>query len=322
MWLLLNSCNQWLRTHLAWSNSWQSWKERLGTLTLLLGALALLRWGGRLSVWQQCALWALLLATAAFMLRRGWLKLFGPVLFYDLIRVGRRSRYFLFRVGYVGILLVLLIWVYLVSPYSELASYNDAPVLQRMARFAENLFSVFMIVQLVLTLILTPAYIAGAIAEEKDRKTLEYLLATDLRNREIVLSKLVARLANLMLIVLAGLPVLSFVQFFGGVDPGLLLASFAATGLIMVSLAGISMFCSVHSRKPRDAIVITYLIVLGYHGIASLTLFLLNTTVAQIFLGIVMGVLTAAQAYLLPATPFNLEMLSVMLSGLLESGAE
>src|SRR5262249_35639000 len=206
-------------------------------------------------------------------------------------------------------------WVYLFGQ-------DDSTSLQAMATFAENLFFMFMTVQLVLTLILTPAYIAGAIAEEKDRKTLEYLLATDLRNREIVLSKLVARLANLMLIVLAGLPVLSFVQFFGGVDPGLLLASFAATGLIMVSLAGISMFCSVHSRKPRDAIVITYLIVLGYHGIASLTLFLLNTTVAQIFLGIVMGVLTAAPDYLLAATPFTLETLSVMLSGLLESGAE
>ena len=32
---------------------------------------------------------------------------------------------------------------------------------------------------------LTPAYVAGAISEEKDRKTLEFLLATDLRNREI-----------------------------------------------------------------------------------------------------------------------------------------
>ena len=35
------------------------------------------------------------------------------------------------------------------------------------------------------------------IAEEKDRGTLEFLLATDLRNSEIVLSKFVARLGNL-----------------------------------------------------------------------------------------------------------------------------
>jgi ABC-type transport system involved in multi-copper enzyme maturation permease subunit len=315
MWLLLNACNQWLRTHLAWSNSWQSWKERLGTLGVLVGAFALVFWGSRLSVWQQTALWAVLLAVLALMLRRGWLKLFGPVLFYDMVRVGRRSRYFLFRIAYVTLLLLLLWWVYLFGQ-------DDSTSLQAMATFAENLFFMFMIVQLVLTLILTPAYLAGAIAEEKDRKTLEYLLATDLRNREIVLSKLVARLANLLLIVLAGLPVLSFVQFFGGVDPGLLLAGFAATALIMVSLAGVSMLCSVHARKPRDAIVVSYLAVLGYHGIASLTLFLLNTTIAQIALGMFMGVVSAVAAYLLPATPFNLEVLSLLLQSILESDAE
>src|SRR5262249_33397574 len=156
MWLLVNSCNQWLRTHLAWSNSWQSWKERFGTLALLVGAVALLRWGSRLSVWQQSALWALLLAATALMLRRGWLKLFGPVLFYDLIRVGRRSRYFLFRVGYVGILLALLTWVYLNFELSYSYRYGEGEgmTLQMMARFAEDLFFMFMIVQLVLTLIL------------------------------------------------------------------------------------------------------------------------------------------------------------------------
>jgi ABC-type transport system involved in multi-copper enzyme maturation permease subunit len=315
MWLLLNACNQWLRTHLAWSNSWQSWKERLGTLGVLLGAFALVLWGSRLPVWQQTALWATLLSLLALMLRRGWLKLFGPVLFYDLVRVGRRSRYYLFRVAYVSLLLLLLTWVYLVT-------LDEGDSIQAMASFAEKLFFTFMIVQLVLTLILTPAYLAGAIAEEKDRKTLEYLLATDLRNREIVLSKLVARLANLLLIVLAGLPVLSFVQFFGGVDPGLLLAGFAATGLIMLSLAGVSIACSVHARKPRDAIVVTYLVVLGYHGIASLALFLLINPIGEIALGMFTGVVSAIAAYLLPATPFNLEVLSLLLKSILDSDME
>ena len=67
------------------------------------------------------------------------------------------------------------------------------------AVLAETFFGTFMIVQLILIVLLTPAYVAGAIAEEKDRKTMEFLLATDLRNREIVLSKLLSRLANLSL---------------------------------------------------------------------------------------------------------------------------
>src|SRR5262249_41762416 len=211
-------------------------------------------------------------------------------------------------------LLVLLLYTYLMWTWKYSWTYDADPTgnvpLKLMAEFAEWLFFTFMVVQLVLTVVLTPAYVAGAIAEEKDRKTLEYLLATHLRTREIVLSKLLSRLANLMLIVLAGLPVLSFVQFFGGVDPDLLLAGFAATGLLMVSLAGISIFCSVHARKPRDAIVLTYLIVVAYHSLSFLTLLFLIKEFAQAALGLGLGILAGLDAYVLPNNAFNLELLS------------
>ena len=105
--------------------------------------------------------------------------------------------------------------------------------------------------------LLTPAYVAGAIAADKEKRTLEFLFATDLRNREIVLSKLGARLANLVLFLLAGLPILSFVQFLGGVDPNLVLAGFAATGMTMLGLAAVSILFSVICRRPRDAIAMT-----------------------------------------------------------------
>src|SRR5437660_1620479 len=82
--------------------------------------------------------------------------------------------------------------------------------------------------------LLTPAYVGGAIAEEKDRKTLEFMLATDLLNREIVLSKLGSRLANLALVVITGLPILSILQFLGGVDPNMILAGFAITAMTVV----------------------------------------------------------------------------------------
>src|SRR6185437_3660347 len=121
-----------------------------------------------------------------------------------------------------------------------------------LARLAEQFFFAFMTVQFLAIFVLTPGYTAGAIAEEKDRKTLEFLLATDLRSREIVLSKLMARLVNLVLLVLAGLPVLSLTQLWGGVEPALVLAGFAATLLTLFSLAGLSVLLSVYARRPRD----------------------------------------------------------------------
>lgn len=309
MWLLINAANQWIRTHLSWSNSADAWKERFAIFALVAGTLTLYRTGGRFSPSLLIVLWLTLLAGAMFLLRGGWLKLFGPVLFYDMVRTGRRTRYFVFRALYVTAMLAILSWVYwmwwLDSRHSE-----GGMAIQQMAQFAESLFFTCMIVQLILTVLMTPAYVAGAVAEEKDRKTLEYLLATDLRNREIVLSKLVSRLANLLLIVLAGLPVLSFVQFFGGVDPDLLLAAFAATGLIMVSMAGVSILCSVHARKPRDAIVLAYLLVVVYHALSFLSLIFLIKEVAEVMVSFLVGGVLGIGPYLLPASAFSAELFS------------
>jgi ABC-type transport system involved in multi-copper enzyme maturation permease subunit len=140
----------------------------------------------------------------------------------------------------------------------------------RITVFASQFFNLFMCLQFFLVLVLTPAYAASNIAEEKERKTLEFLLATDLRNREIVLSKMVSRLANLSLIILTGVPILSFMQFLGGVDPELVTAGFAATAVTMLSLVAVSTLTSVHARKPRDAILLTYLSVAAYMGIGYL----------------------------------------------------
>lgn len=255
------SVGQWVRQRIGWSNSRQAWEERAGFLLLLIGAAAIWWLGGRLSLLQHAVLWSLLLLTAAILLRRGWLKLFGPVLFYDMIRSARRGKYFLLRVVYAGLLLFFLF-----SAFAD--TWRRAVTHDHAARLAEQFFEVLMIVQLIAVTVLTPAYVAGAIAEEKERRTMEFILATDLRNREIVLSKLVARLANLSLFLLTGLPILSLVQFLGGVDPNLVLCGFLATLMTMFGLGGISILNSVMFKRPRDAIAMTYLMVVAYIGLS------------------------------------------------------
>jgi len=259
--VLVETCAGWLRRNLAWSNSRQSWQERIG-FVVLLGMAGGLWWlHARLSLVQQVLLWAVLVLALAILLRRGWVKLFGPVLFYDMVRTARRSRYFAIRLGY-ALLLMFMLW----SVYLERGARvgGAAPRPRQLAELTESFFFTFMGVQFMMVALLTPAYAAGAIADEKERKTLPFLLATDLRNREIVFGKLVARLANLALIVLTGLPILALLQFVGGIDPDLLLSGFAVTGLTMISLAALSILSSVYARKPRDAIVLTYLAGAGY----------------------------------------------------------
>jgi ABC-type transport system involved in multi-copper enzyme maturation permease subunit len=210
--------------------------------------------GPRVLLWGQ---WLLLAAALAVSVG---LTLFGPVFFFDLVRLTRRGRYFLIRVVY-ALALLFVLWVI----WSNEAAYRGGELsASQMAAFASHFFFLFVAVQFGMVALLTPAYAAGAIAEEKDRRTLEFVLATDLRDREIVLGKLGSRLLNLLFVVLAGLPVLALMQFLGGVDPGLLAAAFAGTALTMLSLAAVSIFFSTLVRRSRDAIVLAYLAVPAY----------------------------------------------------------
>jgi ABC-type transport system involved in multi-copper enzyme maturation permease subunit len=131
-------------------------------------------------------------------------------------------------------------------------------------RITQVYFLVFVIVQSIFLAALAPAYVAGSIAEEKERKTLEFLLATDLENREIVFGKLLSRLANLLLIFMVGIPILGILQFLGGVDPVFIVTWAGGAAVAVISLACLCMFCSVISRRPRDAIGLSYFVFLGY----------------------------------------------------------
>jgi ABC-type transport system involved in multi-copper enzyme maturation permease subunit len=215
--------------------------------------------------------WAVLALGLAYLLRRGWVRLFGPVLFYDLVRNARRARTYVTRSAYLALLLLFL-WAVVGSqvgrPHYRPGGMSTREQAEQIARetaaLAESFFYTFLSVQFALAVFLTPAYVAPAITEEKERKTLEFLLATDLDGREIVLDKLLARLGYLTLLLLTGVPVLSAVQFLGGVEPDLVFAGFAATALTVAGLAGVSILSSVYARRSRDAIVLTYVAVALY----------------------------------------------------------
>jgi ABC-type transport system involved in multi-copper enzyme maturation permease subunit len=263
-----------LRRRLAWSNSRQAWTERIAGGALLAAIVALLWFGGSLVASRRVVLWGLLLVAAAGLMRRGWVHLFGPVLFYELLRIGRRSRYVVVRCLYAFALLVFLLCVY--GVWRETARIVHGAMAPRdLAQFAASFFYVFAGMQLGIVILLTPAYTAGVLAEEKERGTLEALLATDLRNREIVLGLFLARLLNLTLLLLTGLPILSFLQFLGGVDPNLVVSAFVTAGCTMISLASVSFVCSLYARRSRDAIVRSYLLTVGYLVLSGLSWLLL-----------------------------------------------
>ena len=129
-----------------------------------------------------------------------------------------------------------------------------------MADFGQQIFIAFAIVQAVVVLLLTPALVGGAIADERQRKTLHYLLTSELSSAEIILGKLAARLLQVGVLVALGLPVVSLIGLFGGVDFQVLLLTYAATLTTIYFLATASILVSVVSRRPREAISLLYVL--------------------------------------------------------------
>jgi len=107
---------------------------------------------------------------------------------------------------------------------------------------------------------MTPSLVAGVIANEKQRKTLHYLLASSLTSMEIVLGKLMARMLHVAVFLAIGLPVISLLSLFGGVDPLLILLAVAGTFTSAFFLAAMSVYCSTISKRVREAIIIAYTI--------------------------------------------------------------
>jgi ABC-type transport system involved in multi-copper enzyme maturation permease subunit len=267
-----------------WSNSAQAWHERAGWLLLLTGAAACYALGNRIGLPMLVLFVALWLAAIVFLWRQDWIRLLGPLFVFDLFQATRRSRYFLLRMYVYFVLLLLVCAVVSWSSRMPLAYRAD-----RGARIAENLFYLFLLAHVVFTALLTPGYVASALTEEKERNTLEALMATDLSSREIVLSKLGVRLANLLLMLFTGLPIVTAFLVVGGVDASLAVVGYLAILFFTATLAALAINNSVRARRTRDAIVTTYIEMGAFLALTSMAFYLirrgLGTTSFTIRLG-------------------------------------
>lgn len=184
----------------------------------------------------------------------------GPVFNAELLTTARRARYYVFRFIY-GAILLYFIWQN-EPEYGAWGGQKSASELsiQEMARLGWTLFITILIVQSVAVLLLTPTLVAGVIAEERQRKTLHYLLASRLTSGEIILGKLAARMLHLGVFVAIGLPITSMLSLFGGVDPMVVLLTFAVTMTTAFFLSALSILVSTHARRPREAISLVYML--------------------------------------------------------------
>lgn len=158
----------------------------------------------------------------------------GPIFAREWLTVPRRSRHYVVRSAYLG-----LLWVLGLTAWQATVGWNRSASLGDTARFGALLFQFLTYVQLTLVLFFTALSAASAVAQEKDRRTFILLLLTAMRNHEIVLGKLLGSLLQIVLLLAGTVPVLALVMLLGGVAPeqiGKAILIMAATGLAAGSL--------------------------------------------------------------------------------------
>jgi len=139
--------------------------------------------------------------------------LVGPVFTREATIAPRRLWFYGARTLFVAALLALVLtsWQLLVGS-QRIENLGD------LAWFGAAVFQILAPLQLAVAMPLSALLVAAAVAHEKDRRTLDLLLMTNLTNAELVLGKLLASMLTVLVVVVAAFPLLMIVALLGGVD--------------------------------------------------------------------------------------------------------
>lgn len=183
----------------------------------------------------------------------------GPIFNREALTVPRHVRHYRARVFYLGTLWVLALTAWQAAfGWGQLISQAD------LAYFGSQLFQILSYSQLALVLFFAALIAAGAVAQEKDRRTLVLLLVTDLKHREIVLGKLLGSLLQIGVLVTASVPVMSVLLLLGGVDWRQVLDAFLVILGTALAAGAAGCLVALWRDKTFQTLAFTFLILVLY----------------------------------------------------------
>lgn len=177
----------------------------------------------------------------------------GSVLQLEWLRACTRRKHHRLREVYFG---VLTMEVALFFGLFASRSFTASPLaaLELPFRFLQ----ILAMQHFTLALLLPPAFVAGAVADEKSRGTLALLLTTPLTPGEIVVGKWLGQVLQMLILALPALPLFFLTTLSSGVPANWLLAGAALTLLIVTTMAAAGMLASVLCRKTASAVLTSY----------------------------------------------------------------
>ncbi|HEY2785268.1 MAG TPA: ABC transporter permease subunit [Fimbriiglobus sp.] len=193
----------------------------------------------------------------------------GPIFTRELVTVPRRKSHFGVRVAQLGLLTILG-----VTAWQAMVGFDRDATLGETARFGTMLFQVVVFVQLLLLVFFAALTAAGAVSQEKDRRTFILLLITDMRDYEIVLGKLLGALLPITVLMLTAIPFLALLLLLGGIDPPQVLQAGAVVLASAYAAGSLGGLIALWRDKTFQALALSTLLLVLYEclvvGLGSL----------------------------------------------------
>ncbi len=209
---------------------------------------------------------------------------------------GRRLRHLYLRSGYLAAMIVLLL----------LALIGPSTSLRDLAQRGASAFTLVSFGQVGLICLLTPVFMAGAIAQEASPRTWDILLTTPLRPLQIVLGNLFGRLFFVLALLMSTLPLFMLTQAFGGVPGGSIVWCYAIAASSALVVAAVAVTLAVTRTGGRRAVLVFYVGVLTLLAVTYAADLWLRQPVSP-------GSATSLTTVMTPLNPF-LALESVLLS--------
>ena len=181
----------------------------------------------------------------------------NPILLRVVETGGKRRRDLFIRCGYLGLLIVLVL-------FSLWNSDTTSSSLSALAKTSADVFQKLSYLQLGLVALLAPVFTAGSITQEKDSQTYDILLSTPLNNGQIVLGSLLSRLFFVVILLVSGIPIFSITQIFGGVLIKNILISFLIAAATAFVTGATAMAIATFKVGTRRTIFSFYMFIVVY----------------------------------------------------------
>ncbi|MEO0512255.1 MAG: ABC transporter permease subunit [Planctomycetota bacterium] len=174
----------------------------------------------------------------------------------------RRARHMTIRSAYLGVLILVLLWVLLAEAGGETLGYRE------LAAAGARAFEVVAYLQIGLICVLSPVFMAGAISQESSPRTWEVLLTTPISPAQVVLGNLLGRLYFVLAMLVAALPLFALTQYFGGVPGTAVLTSSAIAACAALFVGAVAIALATSRVVGRRAVFTFYVAVVSYLAVS------------------------------------------------------